>query len=223
MSKEQLSEFNQLMALQQKLTTSWVHYWHKYSSFNDWHFWFMVALFVLPLVALYFFIDRRRIFHIGFFGFSIHVWNTYADIIGVELGKWHYPHKVIPVLPIGFSMDLSFVPVLFMFVYQWTLNHKKNYYLYALLPSAFLAFIVKPLYVAIHLTKPGPTGGGWKAYLTLFITHLMIAYVSKWLSDLFRKYHEKAAPTKNRQDRQSKLVLPSPSLLKGILKRGKIR
>ena len=110
-----------------------------------------------------------------------------------------------------------------MFVYQWTLNHKKNYYLYALLPSAFLAFIVKPIYVAINLTMPGPTGGGWKAYLTLFMTHLLIAYGSKWLTDLFRKYHEKAVPNENRQDHQTKLVLPSPSLLKGILKRGKIR
>lgn len=37
------------------------------------------------------------------------------------------------------------------------------------------------------ITKLGPGGGGIKPYIILFISHLFICYVSKWITDFFRK------------------------------------
>ena len=187
MGKEQLGEFNHLVEIQKELTTMEIKYWNQYSSYNDWHFWFMVVLFILPLIVLFLFIDRRRMFQLGFFGYGIHILQTDVDIVTTHLGKWTFPYKLIPFYPISFTLDASFIPVTFMLVYQWTLNHKKNFYLYAMIPALFFSFMARPFLVAINITKPGLGGGGWKAYLTLFVIHLIIAYASKWITDIFGK------------------------------------
>ncbi|MBC8059740.1 MAG: hypothetical protein H7Y18_03655 [Clostridiaceae bacterium] len=188
MGKEQLEEFNNLVKLEKELTKGWIKYWNEYSAYDDWHFWILVVLSILPLIVLFLFMDRRRMFHLGFFGFNVHICHSYIDIAAVNLGKWTYPYKLIPIYPISFAFDASLIPVTFMLLYQWTLNHKKNFYLYATMPAFFFAFIAKPLLVAINITKPGPGGGGLKAYLILFVSHLIIAYESKWITDLFRKF-----------------------------------
>jgi hypothetical protein len=220
MSEQQLKDFNRIVNLQKQETAAWLQYWHKYSYFNDWHFWFIVALFLLPLIALPFFIDRRKLFQIGFYGFNIHVWSTYSDIMGVWLGRWNYPYKVIPFLPIGFSMDLSFVPVVFMLVYQWAINHRKNFYLFALLPSAFFAFIIKPLLAATHITKAGAAGGGLSGYFSLFALYIVVAFVSKWITDLFLHYYQKEeVPNENIQQRR--LIFPFAFLVNWFRKKEK--
>lgn len=186
MEEKQIEELNRLNELQKELTTGSIHYWNQYSSFDDWHFWLMVILGILPLVLLYFFIDRKRMFHLGFFGFSVHILHSYTDIAAAQIGTWTYPYKLIPIFPISFTFDASFIPVTFMLVYQWTLNHKKNFYLYAAIPAFFFGFVAKPLLVAINIAKPGAGGQGLKAYFILFISHLAISYLSKWLTDFFR-------------------------------------
>lgn len=208
MSKEQLKEFNQLVDKQNELMAGWTKYWHQYSSFNDWHFWLMVILLILPLVVLYFFIDRRRMFQLGFFGYNVHVWQTYLDIASVNMGKWDYPHKLIPIFPISFSFDASFIPVTFMLVYQWSLNHKRNFYIFVMIPAFFFAFIAKPILVALDITKAGAGGGGWKAYLTLFISHIIVAYISKWITELFQKYYEKSKDKKNESVKHRRIIFP---------------
>lgn len=188
---EQLDEFNNLVELEEKVTQGWIKYWNQYSSYDNWHFWLLVILSILPLIVLFLFIDRRRMFHLGFFGFSVHILHSYVDIAAVNLGNWTYPYKLIPIYPISFAFDASFIPVTFMLVYQWTLNHKKNFYLYATIPAMVFAFVAKPLLVACEITKPGPGGGGLKSYIILFISHLFLCYVSKWITDFFRKMQVK--------------------------------
>lgn len=191
MINEQLEELKRLDKLQKDLTSGWIKYWDQYSSYNDWHFWLLVVLAILPLVVLFFYIDRRKMFYLGFFGFNVHIWHSYVDVATVQLGMWTFPYKLIPIFPISFAFDASFIPVTFMLVYQWTLNHNKNFYLYSTIPAFFFGFIAKPILVAIDITKPGEGGGGLKAYLILFISHLIISYVSKWITDFFGKLQMK--------------------------------
>lgn len=209
MEEGQLGEFNHLVEMQKELTKGSINYWNQYSSYGDWHFWFLVALTILPLIVLFLFIDRKRMFQLGFFGFSVHILHSYIDIAAVHLGKWTYPYKLIPFYPISFALDASVIPVTFMLVYQWTLNHKKSFYLYAPMVAFFFAFIAKPFLVAIKITQPGPGGGGVKAYLTLFISHLIVGYISKWITDLFGKPLVGESFIESKQNQQS---VPSMSL-----------
>ena len=131
MTTEQTKQFEQVGILQRKFTDAEIDYWQQYSSLNSWQFWFLVGVLVLSLTILYLFIDRRKALLLGFFGFNIHVWLTKFDEIAVANELWNYPYILNPFATASFSLDAAFAPVVFMLVYQWTLNHNKNYYFFA--------------------------------------------------------------------------------------------
>jgi hypothetical protein len=110
---------------------------------------------MIPLVTLILFIDRKKIFHLGFYGYSIHIFFAMIDAFGVLRGLWIYPYKLLPALPASLSLDSSFVPVAYILVYQYILNNGKNYYIWMLLLCLAFAFFVKPLLVGIGLFRFG--------------------------------------------------------------------
>ncbi|OLO39051.1 hypothetical protein BTR23_10440 [Alkalihalophilus pseudofirmus] len=170
--------------MQEQLSQLQVEYWHSYSNLETVQFWVIFLLFfVAPLVALYFLIDRKKIFLIGFYGFNIHVWFSYIDIWGYKNGLWGYPFELIPFLPGNLSLDAALIPVLFMLVYQWTLNNNKNFYLYTFGLSVFLSFVFKPLLTLHHY---------FELHKGVNFFHLLLAYcviflISKMITNIFIK------------------------------------
>lgn len=164
-----------------------MEYWNSFSSVETWQFWLIVAVLVIPLIILFILIDKRQILLIGFYGLNIHVWIAYVDSIGLRIGLWEYPYILAPVLP-SFSLDASLIPVSFMLVYQWTLNHKKNFYLYSFLLSALYAFILKPLMKYFHFFHM------FKGinYIHLFIIYAAVFIASKLVTNLFLWLQSKA-------------------------------
>ncbi|WP_163538974.1 CBO0543 family protein [Gracilibacillus sp. YIM 98692] len=154
MKEKQLNLLNELTSKQEEATQALTEYWTAYSNMGTWQFWAILIMFlVIPLIALYFTIDRSKIFLIGFYGFSVHLCFTYIDLIGARLGMWSYPYMVIPYTPGNFSFNSALIPVVFMLVYQWTINQNKNFYLYSLLTSAILSFALNPLLVSLNLLE----------------------------------------------------------------------
>ncbi|WP_280169415.1 hypothetical protein [Priestia megaterium] len=49
-----------------KVNSSFTSYWAEYSDWGTWQFWALFASLVLPLVVLYFTVDRKRIFELFF-------------------------------------------------------------------------------------------------------------------------------------------------------------
>ncbi|MEH7249348.1 CBO0543 family protein [Neobacillus niacini] len=188
MSNAHREALNKLIKEQQEGARNWLHYWQEYSAFDTWQFWFQLILFVAPLVILFFTIDWKRALQLGFYGFNVHVWFGYFDAFGSSQTFWTYPYKMIPFVPHSFGLDASMVPVLFLLVYQWTINNKKNYYLYTLLLSLFLSFIVKPL-MALHHLIVFNRGAN---YFHLFLTYIVILVVSKLITDFFLHFQKKA-------------------------------
>jgi hypothetical protein len=45
---------------------------------------------------------------------------TYIDLFGGINNFWYYPYKLFPFFATCFSLDVSVIPMLYMFVYQWT-------------------------------------------------------------------------------------------------------
>jgi hypothetical protein len=181
MNKSQINDLQKLKEIQLELSSGWIDYWHRYSSFDTWQFWVNVAMLLIPLVVLYFTIDRKRAFHLGFFGFNIHVCAAYIDGFATRHGLWEYPFKAIPFLPISFGLDTSLIPVVYILLYQWTIKNKKNYYLYAVIISALFSFVFKPILSAHHLIE---LGNGIN-YLHLFPAYLIVAFISKWITNVF--------------------------------------
>ncbi len=187
MPENQQEHLKKLLTEQENLSNGWLDYWQQWSHMGTWQFWALVAMIVVPLVSLYFLIDKKKALLIGFFGFNIHVWFTYADIVGARFGMWSYPFQAIPFLTVSFGLDASLVPVAFMLVYQWTIHSKRNSYLYLGALSAFFSFALKPFLVSIHLFQLHK----WATYFHLFIFYILIFSISLWITKIFLFFEEK--------------------------------
>jgi hypothetical protein len=175
-----IKEFDKIVKMGKEGQEALNNYWLDYALYTSLEYWLMVTLLIAPLIVLFFKIDKSKIFFIGFFGYSIHMIFGYIDLLSRNLGLLNYPFPVIPMLP-GISIDSSFVPVTFMLVYQWTLNHQKNYYIYMVLTSAILAFVFKPLLIGLGLFKLyGNTN-----YYYLFVSYLIVIVMAKFITNVF--------------------------------------
>ncbi|WP_170006067.1 hypothetical protein [Bacillus fonticola] len=180
MSDRQEKHIQHLKEIQLEQSNSWFDYWMDHSNFGTWEFWANVAFLILPLITLFIVIDRRKALLLGFYGYNVHVFFTYIDAYSTSRVSAFYPYKVLPILPSNFALDVSFVPVAYMLVYQWTLHHKKNYYLYITLLCLFLAFVFKPLLVYLGLFQIIKMN-----YFDIFLLYLVLSIVSKWVTNVF--------------------------------------
>lgn len=194
MSDAQKEALHKLIKEQQEGAGHWLKYWQDFSAFDTWQFWFHVVMFLSPLIILYFAMDWKRALQLGFYGFNVHVWFGYFDDFGSTQALWTYPHKMIPFIAHNLGLDASLVPVSFILVYQWTIKHNKNYYLYTLLLSLFLSFILKPIFVMHNLFK----FNAWANYFHLFLSYIVILVLSKVITDIFLRLQKNAKEKGNK-------------------------
>ncbi|MGQ7886840.1 CBO0543 family protein [Paenibacillus sp. WC2504] len=181
MGTDQSNKFEQIHKLHERLSNATADYWVAYSNLNTWQFWLLLFLIILPLVALYFLIDRKKVFLIGFFGFNIHVWFHYADAITATNGFIDYPYKVIPFLSSSTALDIALIPVTSMLLYQWIVNNKKNFYLYATAYSFIASFLFKPALVTFGLMK---LYNGMN-FFYIFLIYILIFVISNLITNFF--------------------------------------
>ncbi|TYP78121.1 hypothetical protein BCM02_102698 [Paenibacillus methanolicus] len=155
-------------------------YWETYSGMGTWQFWVVLAMLVLPLIVLALKLDRTKAFRLGFYGFAIHIIAFYSDLYATAHKWWAYPYRITPFPSMSFSQEAALIPVVYMLVYQWTINRRKNYYFYLLLLSLAFTFGVKPLL--------GAAGLFWLydfEYWQLLPFYYVGGLAAKWVTDLF--------------------------------------
>ncbi|WP_042148290.1 hypothetical protein [Paucisalibacillus sp. EB02] len=165
------------------LDSSLISYWKEFSSIDSWQFWFVVLLLITPLFILYFAIDRTKMFEILFFGLSVHMLWTYVDIVLGSSTLFVHQYFIIPILPFAFSITSSVLPVGFMLVYQYCLNHNKNFYIYTILLSAVFSFGFLSLERLMGLVDFNR--GMNEIYV--FLLDLGVVYLSYWLTIFIKK------------------------------------
>ncbi|MGD6832978.1 CBO0543 family protein [Sutcliffiella halmapala] len=188
MTKNQIETIRKLTSQQEEVSNGWIEYWQQYSSLETWQFWVNLLFLLLPLIILWFKIDRSKAFHFGFYGFAVHIIFTYFDTALVRYGLLTYPYQGIPFIPVNFGLDVSLIPVIFMLLYQWTLKNKKNYYIYSLLSSTVLAFLFKPILLYFDLI----IWHKWVNPFFLFLFYIVIFCLAKWLTNLFLSFEKKS-------------------------------
>ena len=186
--QEQLDQLHKMKDNQEQVADAWINYWIDYSSFDTWQFWVNVSFIIIPLIVLYIFIDKKRVFLLGFYGFNIHVWMVYTDAIGTRFNFFEYPYKAVPFLPIHVGIDTSLVPVSFILLYQWILHKKKNFYLYNFGLILFFSFIFKPIIVSHHLfhLKNGAN------YFYIFLLYIIVVLISRAITNVFLHLNSKS-------------------------------
>ncbi|MDQ0483961.1 CBO0543 family protein [Guptibacillus hwajinpoensis] len=175
----QQEHFEHIHKIRRELEASFLDYWKQFSNLDSWQFWVVLAMFLLPLVVLYFKIDRSKIFLLGFLGYSIHVLAAYTDALGIRKSWWDYPYVIFPQLPGSLGIDASVIPVYFILLYQWCLNKKKNYWLYGTLSAFGFTFIVKPLLIWLNVFEL------YTNFFVLLLSYLFVVYAAKLITDIF--------------------------------------
>ncbi|MFC3885994.1 CBO0543 family protein [Bacillus songklensis] len=195
MDVKQRSKIEHIEETQLEMTNSWFDYWQQYSDLGTPQFWVLLGFLVIPLIILFFRMDKRKALLLGFFGYTVHVAFTYIDTFGASKALWFYPYTVLPILPVSFALDVSFVPVTYMLVYQWTLDNKKSYYLSMLVLSALLSFVFKPVLAALQLFQLHRGAN----YFHLFLGYFAIAIIAKAITNVFiflKRTPSKRTPSK---------------------------
>lgn len=162
-------------------------YWNQYSDMGNWQFWLVLAFLVLPLILVYFAVDRKRIFEIFFFGYTVHILWTYIDHTLENTNYFIHTYFLSPLFPTALSMTASALPAGFLLVYQYCTAHKKNFYFYALLLSAAFAFGFATIedYLGLVEIRKGMN------QFYIFLIDVAIAYMSYWFTKLIIKLRDK--------------------------------
>ncbi|MFS0634283.1 hypothetical protein AB1K84_00135 [Mesobacillus foraminis] len=200
MNKGQLEMIETIRKAEIEQSHRWIEYWQHYSHYFTWQFWAVLAMFVLPLIVIILFIDRKKAFHLGFYGYSVHVFFAYTDVFGTYNGVWIYPYKFQPYIPSNLTLDSSLVPVCYMLLYQYILNNRKNYYLWMIGLSLGFAYIVKPLMVGLGLFHFGEK----ENFFLLFLGYVTVGLIAKWLTDLFKFLQKSNILSLHRGEKPSK-------------------
>jgi len=172
--------WNQIYEKQEELNSLTTSYWKNFSSMGDWQFWVVAFLLVSPLILLYFTVDRKRIFELFFFGYTVHILWVYTDIALEENGYFVHTYFLTPLLPNAINVAASVLPVGFLLLYQYAINKKKNFYFYTLLLSAGFAFGFATIekYMGFVDFRKGTN------QFHLFLIEIAIAYIAYWFTRL---------------------------------------
>ncbi|ASK63806.1 hypothetical protein CFK37_17400 [Virgibacillus phasianinus] len=131
--------YDEIYETKERLTMLITEHWKLYSNMDTWFFWFDIITVVVPLVVLFFTIDRKRLFEISFFGYSLHIIWTGVDSFLTSHNYFNHPHSISYMLPQGITVTAVLFPVFFMLLYQYCTNNGKNFYLFALIGTFVFA------------------------------------------------------------------------------------
>lgn len=181
--------WNEIYKNNDQLNSLYSSYWHQYTGIGTWQFWVVLVSLVVPLAAVYFFVDRKRIFELFFFGYTVHVLWSYTDIALGRSGYVTHKYFLLPILPNAMNITPSVLPVGFLLLYQYCTNKGKNFYLYTALLSALFAFVFAQLeeYIGLLTLQKGMN------HFYLFFIDIGIACIAYWFTKLILRLKEKAA------------------------------
>ncbi|GGE35835.1 hypothetical protein GCM10011391_13260 [Pullulanibacillus camelliae] len=191
MSEHQRAMLNHIREVNQHIENLVTDYWKAYSGIDTWQFWLNAVLLIIPLVFLLIYIDRRRVFQILFFGYTIHVLMNYLDITAVLKGLMYHPYSLLPMPQSHLTLDASLIPVAFMLTYQLGYNRRINQYLLAVVIGAVMSFIFGPIVHAIGFLKMYH----WMSYWVLFIGDIIEYIIAYWLTSFFFHFYRNDEPT----------------------------
>ncbi|QKY70802.1 hypothetical protein [Lentibacillus sp. CBA3610] len=189
MSEQQL--YDEILKQKEQLQNLLQEHWELYSSMDTWFFWFNLATIIIPLIILYFLIDRRRLFEICFYGYTAHILWLNTDIVLSNNNYLTHPHSISHILPQGFTITAVLFPVVFMLLYQYCTNNEKNFYLYAIIVSIIFACGAGGISGFVDLLRMHK--GMNFFYLTLI--DIVIAFIALWATKLFQRIKHRTKQT----------------------------
>ena len=140
-----------------------------------WKWWLGICILVIPWVLWFMFRKKESSDRLLYAGFVVIIISTISDLIGVSMGLWTYPIKIIPSIVVFIPFVFSLIPVTIMFLLQIKPNF--NPFIKAILFSGVGAYIGLPSLVPIDFYKPIH----WR-YTYSFFIFILLYLIAYWFS-----------------------------------------
>lgn len=163
-----------IQAMQQAFSQARLEQWSNDVVWH-WQWWCLVAIFLLPWVAWWWLVDKRRLTQICLLGMFVLATAVWMDEIGTELGLWFYPYKIMPFYPQLVPINYSVLPITYMLAYQYT-PRWTQYLRMMLVISALYAWLAEPVLQALGIYQML----NWKLWYS-FAIYMVIAVSHRWL------------------------------------------
>ncbi|WP_419887757.1 CBO0543 family protein [Neobacillus niacini] len=141
--------YTEIAALRNRLFDKNLKHWIHDDLFTP-GWWFLLLSCILPWYIWWKLVDKNRIFEILSYGLIWAVLSIASDLVGVELGLWGYPDKLIPIIPPMVPADLTVIPVSYMLVYQY-FPLWQSFVKASIVLSALFSYIIEPIFELFDL------------------------------------------------------------------------
>ncbi|MBE4909503.1 hypothetical protein IMZ08_15740 [Bacillus luteolus] len=157
-----------------------LQYWLENSLFTP--AWLvLLAAALIPWIIWYKYVDRSRFQEIILFGMLWMILATVIDEISSTWMLWSYPRKLFPTIPPLIPADLTIVPVVYMFIYQYTATFKV-YMFWSIIVGAVFSFVIEVIFVHFDLFKMYR----WEHWYS-FISFIIVAAIIKGIHQRIMK------------------------------------
>ncbi len=163
-------------------------------SFNEWinndiftfRWWILVLSLIVPWLIWYHLVDKGKLKEMLFYLLSTSGVAILLDEIGISLGMWAYPVKVIPILPRLITVNYSMVPIIFVLMYQY-FPRWKSFIIANIILTLVFSFILEPILVWMDLYDLVT----WK-YIYSVPTYLFAAILLKLFAEKIKRMQHNA-------------------------------
>jgi hypothetical protein len=151
-SKEQIINIidNNVNQIEQLLSQK-ISIWKEYVLFSK-LWWMGVALSIIPWVLWSIYRRKQSTDRLLYVGFLVMTISLGLDVLGDQLGLWHYRFQVIPVLPTYIPWDITFMPLGIMTLIQ--VKPDTNPWLKAILFALFTSYLAEPFFQWLSVYQP---------------------------------------------------------------------
>ena len=136
-----------------------------------------VAIFYVIWVKV---VDKQRLKELLLFGSFVAVCAGFIDMAGITIGLWEYKIRLFPVSTPLFPFDYTAIPILYMLVLQYTMSWR-NYLIGSLLASAFISYVISPIYVLIGI-KQYHHFKHFYMFILIFVATTIIKVIYNWIT-----------------------------------------
>ncbi|RSL33332.1 hypothetical protein D7Z54_10170 [Salibacterium salarium] len=155
------------------------HYFENVLFSYQW--WILVFIPIVLWVTWALLVDKTRMNSILLAGLLATLLAVVLDDIGLSLGLWQYPYRIVPFTSRLNPIDIGIIPVFYMLVYQY-FQSWKVYTIIITLLSLFAVFMAEPLFgrLGMYLALQ------WEYWYSGPI-YILIGIFVKWLVDKVKK------------------------------------
>lgn len=172
--------YEKIEYIQKTLVQLEIQYWLENSLFTS-AWWVLLASAIIPWMIWIKYVDRSKFPEIILFGMLWMIFAIVLDEISSTWMLWSYPRKLFPTIPPLIPADLTIVPVMFMFVYQYTAT-VKMYMIWSIIVSALFSFVIEVIFVHFDLFKMYQ----WEHWYS-FISFIIVAAIIKGIHQRIMK------------------------------------